>query len=89
MLCSVRSRTYYTYSAYLRAYLAAGGEAQQVLGHSRALDGVAVLHLVRGRIRGRVRGRIRGRVGNWVRGRGRVMLRVRGRVRRRVLGCSG
>ena len=79
MLCSVRSRTYYTYSAYLRAYLAAGGEAQQVLGHSRALDGVAVLHLVRGRIRGRVR--------NWVRVRGRVMLRVRGTVRRRVLGC--
>ena len=79
MLCSVRSRTYYTYSAYLRAYLAAGGEAQQVLGHARALDGVAVLDLVRGRIWGRV--------GNWVRVRGRVMLRVRGRVRRRVLGC--
>ena len=79
VLCSVRSRTYYTYSAYLRAYLAAGGEAQQVLGHARALDGVAVLHLVRGRIWGRV--------GNWVRGRGRVMLRVRGTVRRRVLGC--
>ena len=76
MLCSVRSRTYYTYSAYLRAYLAAGGEAQQILGHARALDGVAVLHLVRGRITGR----ITGRVGNRVRGRGRVMLRVRGRL---------